>query len=146
MCNIAIQRSYIDVYATYTCAIVDRKIRILNVNDSVTDINLSLASAPEELAANAYDNEEGRLKVAQIYNQVCSFLLSSSLLRCSMIFLWDLYQWWQFYVSQIVVEFFSYLSGRVSSSTILFSDRLNCIPPRNWCNSANQAAPGYCVV
>ncbi|XP_024359262.1 CHD3-type chromatin-remodeling factor PICKLE isoform X2 [Physcomitrium patens] len=28
--------------------------------------------SPEELAANAYDNEEGRLKVAQIYNQICA--------------------------------------------------------------------------
>ena len=31
-----------------------------------------MTSAHEELAANAYDNEEGRLKVAQLYNQVCS--------------------------------------------------------------------------
>jgi hypothetical protein len=32
-----------------------------------------MTPAPEELAAHALDNEEGRLKVAQIYNQVCRF-------------------------------------------------------------------------
>ena len=37
-----------------------------------------MSPAPEELAAHALDNEEGRLKVAQIYNQVCRFMISSS--------------------------------------------------------------------
>jgi hypothetical protein len=40
--------------------------------------------ALEELAANAHDNEEGRLKIAQLYNQVCNFPLASfSILKCT---------------------------------------------------------------
>ncbi len=34
-----------------------------------------MTSAPEELAGHALDNEEGRLKVAQIYNQVCRSMM-----------------------------------------------------------------------
>lgn len=45
-----------------------------------------LASAPEELAANAFDKEEGRLKVAHIYNQVRIFLLNDFLQICSLLF------------------------------------------------------------
>lgn len=40
-------------------------------NGQLLELNLLLtSSATEEIASNAYDHDVGRLKVAQIYNQV----------------------------------------------------------------------------